>query len=270
MTPYRICIIGDSHVAAFKNGWDRIAPRYPHVEMSYFAKASTALMDMTHDDTWITLKRARDRRFLSEAFGYRKLDTSRIDCFLCVGMMESSHALIKMQAEHKLARQCSFGRQYVSEAAYLAAYKDIFETSVLKHVVQELSQLDIETAFVTLDPRPSAEILQLERWSTPVYDAVISEGVGRQLSGLVENFMQSVLPAGFSYLPPPHGTLLENVLTKQEFSSGSARLHWDKEHKSTDVKHMNAEYGMRVLTSMFESLGIEPRETPERNLHHDG
>jgi len=269
MTPYRICIIGDSHVAALKNGWDEIAPQYPHVEVLYFAKPSTSLMEVVREGSCITLGTRKGKRFLRKTFGYEELDTSGVDAFLCAGMMTGVHGFIKMQLEHKLVGQTDEASQFVSEAAYLAAYRDIYKNSVLAHVARTLAGSGVSKGFVTLDPCRSAELLELGTWAAPVYEVLIAGGYGPKLSSLVKKAMEDILPDGFHYLPPLNEMLLDDLLTRKEFSSGSVRLRSEREHSERDIKHMNAEYGKRVLTAMLEQIGIEPHETPERDLQDD-
>ena len=269
MTSYRICIIGDSHVAAFKNGWDEIAARYPHVEIVYFARQRQGLFQLVHEGTIITLNRRVARNFLQRMFGYTELDTSGIDLFVCVGMMEAVHAFAEMQAGHKLAAQSATGRQYVSDAAYVAAYADLFQASVMGHVVRTLSQAGVKKALVSLKPRHNEELLDRRTATAKCYRSLIAEGHGAHLARLLEDGLGRVLPPGFRYVAPPSEVLTNDLLTTREFSSGSVKLRSEHEHDDKETKHMNADYGARMLTAMFEEIGIEPRETPERDLPHD-
>lgn len=252
MSSFRLCILGDSHVAAVKRGFDLISSDYPGVDVKYFAKPSDSLLDLVSKSGVLTMRKKEQRAFMMDNFGYSEIDPSSFDGFLCVGMCPSVHEFVKFQKSHKLSFQSSTAPQYVSEYAYLAAFDDVFDSSVLRHVCQKLSEIVRKPTLVTLNPRRSESVLELHGDVAQSYKEIIAQGDGQKISDLLERAIKRNLPEGMLYLPPPPQTLLQGILTRNTYSDGSFRLGSNREHDKRDRKHMNEKYGMEIARAAIE------------------
>ncbi len=257
--PFQLCIVGDSHVAAIKQGWDQIEANWPDVNVRFLAKAANSLSGLVARGTRITLRGAGEKQLLEKTFGYSAIDVAEIDSFLCAGMMPSIHALVQMQTTHKLACQAHPAEQYVSEAAYAAAYQDMFRDSLLAKVLDVLRQAGARHGFVTLEPCRSSRLLEKQDHPIAgVYHELLSAGEGPVLADLLERTVSRLLPEGFSYLPPPADLTEQRLMTRREFSVGSTRLLTGQEHSENDNKHMNGAYGAALLQAALHRLGQRP------------
>ena len=39
----KICVLGNSHIASLKNGWDRVGQKYPDIELVFFGARGAGL-----------------------------------------------------------------------------------------------------------------------------------------------------------------------------------------------------------------------------------
>lgn len=83
----RVCVIGNSHAAMIKHGWDRIADRFAGVELVFFASPADSLSRLVAQDGSLAAGDAALRsRLQSTSGGLSAIDPHAYDRFLLVGL----------------------------------------------------------------------------------------------------------------------------------------------------------------------------------------
>lgn len=85
--PMRICVIGNSHAAMIKGGWDRIAAEYPGVSLTFFASPGGAMSQLAARDGRLVARRPELRQdFVITSGGMQDIDPAQFDVFVTCGM----------------------------------------------------------------------------------------------------------------------------------------------------------------------------------------
>ncbi|MEZ5753509.1 MAG: hypothetical protein R3D90_01675 [Paracoccaceae bacterium] len=83
----RICVIGNSHAGAIKEGWDRIAPDHPGVAMQFFAAARRGMEGLRRTEGRLIAGNARlERDMALSSGGMTEIDLAAHDLFLLIGL----------------------------------------------------------------------------------------------------------------------------------------------------------------------------------------
>src|SRR4051812_34372426 len=80
----RLCIIGNSHLAAPKLGWDDVRREFPDTEVTFFGAAGQALNDVQLRDGILSAEQVRGR--VHNTSGGSALHLDVYDCVFLVGL----------------------------------------------------------------------------------------------------------------------------------------------------------------------------------------
>lgn len=84
----RICVIGNSHAAALKSGWDRIGPDWPDRSLTFFAAIGMRLRHLQSDGAVLRSDHAAlKQNMAATSGGSTEIDLSAYDLFLIAGLL---------------------------------------------------------------------------------------------------------------------------------------------------------------------------------------
>lgn len=232
----RIFVIGNSHAASLKSGWDSIKDEYPHSELVFFAHRGLSMKRMT----------ARKGGLYPETE-----DLKKAICHTSGG------------EDHIAVEKYSAGLLYGMDLHALPPEKNVFysETVLAKSVegsiaptvlwslvnkVRSLSELPIYLGHVP--QMASLKANPVEDTDLSTYQSVI-ERMGRFIQKQSKVFL----------IPQPTKTFLNARETRHEFATGSTRLDIgdaksNEKHHIHDRVHMNGEYGALFLKDFLQAL----------------
>ena len=82
----RLCVIGTSHVATLKLGWDQRAAAYPGVAVTFFAAPLGKLLSLKPQDGRLVSADAETRGLLASSAGHAEVNPQDFDAVLLAGM----------------------------------------------------------------------------------------------------------------------------------------------------------------------------------------
>lgn len=257
----RIAILGNSHVAALKLGWDQIADTRPDLDLTFFAAPGRAARAMKlKSGVWGY--HAKTPKPSEKVFGStttRTLDLGTYDFVLRHrdGQKEANiHSVLANMAPDGFDPGDRSAR--ISRPALRAIIEDLSRSRLPGREWGELADLGVEMTQCPA-PYPDARITDLDealnvrlaRWA-----ALASRA--DELRWVREVFQQAqqrhFAEMGIRYLPQPEETLAPNGLTRAEFADAPAIMHGDDEAATPDREHMNASFGAAILRAYLATL----------------
>jgi hypothetical protein len=228
----KICVLGNSHAASLKNGWDDISCNFPNIQITFFASRANGLQGLIIDDNRLvpnTKELSKNIAFTSG--GSDHVDLGAYDIFLiyALGLLLPT---IDRRCSRSVAEQSCMDRfsrnlnSTLCKRIRTASKKPIF----LGHTPQMAKPLPSPPRANQLN---YYEVLRLMNRCLSIEDATI--------------------------VAQPEETLVNDWYTVHEFAIGSTRLDIGDNlsgqvHPDSDVWHMNNIYGRLWLENFFHLL----------------
>lgn len=245
----RICLMGNSHMAAWKAGYDEMVAAgewSPSVNVTFFASPSDGLLDIgvSVDHRALVAPEGGELRTQLErtSGGIPHIRPDDYDHIILVGMVRVPD--LDHRFSSSLIEEIFSGtKHYCGAAKLMPRVRSITDRPV--YVVPQPLTTNPQSAY----PENYEPIPYIERLAG-VDDALAAHGV--------------------IVMGQPSETLLEPQRTKPEMSSSAPRLdlgQWDRvgsKHPATDYFHMNGAFGRLSWIALLEAIGGDPsrREAP--------
>jgi hypothetical protein len=244
----KIAVLGDSHVGSLKRGTALLGGAAQEHELVFFGARSAALDDLAIDGR---ILRPRNQTLAqSLAFtsgGLEVIDTGSYDGFLLYGM----------GARPFFVRD----KVFYSQAVMARALKDVTERRLSYRTLLKLRNLTKKPIYIGHNPMRAAAVQNVSQDLTPYMRGI----------DLLNAAVYDIL--GARIFPQPAQTIVNGNGTAMEFTQGSKRLAIGDElddalHPTTDLNHMNDEFGSLWLADLFatfdEASEIGSSTTPSR------
>lgn len=242
----RHCILGNSHTAAYKTGWDDIATKHPDHEIAFFAAPGASLANLSLSGRRLVTDDEQTLRFLRVvADGQETIDLDVFDHVWLVGLGLSIRRSEWLYRRCR-ARHLSLGdRQIIiSKTAYDISVEGLFSESAAASVGRSLHDAGVQMSFIGA-PRPGdSGARRSDDWSS-FMERPSDEH--QEVSDIFETAAAAVASScGADFLTQPADTLASPVTTDDTHIEGSSRLD-DRSHDGEEFLHANARYGTRML-----------------------
>jgi hypothetical protein len=236
----RICVIGDSSVAALKVAWDRIGMEMPHISLTFFAAPGRIIGDLAVEDGMLVARSDVLRQhLLKKSGGLDSIDPAGFDAYMLSGMQLYAFNIARARREfpHK-----DMAQEAVLEAACGTIAETIHGRTVQK--VRECAQNPL-----AMLPRPSPVIDPQK----PFWDVLMKTNSGPGKMHLFESACERFAARMNSrFVPQPRETVGETGLdTQAVFARAPACL---SPRATDDLTHMNGDYGEIVLRAALAAL----------------
>lgn len=247
----RICVIGNSHIAALKKAWDSgVQSETPSIELVFFGSHQDSLKSVYLSDGRLSTRDESVRRALAMTTGLQdpELTLSSFDCFLL-------HALVNpnwpLPYTLRLDQHAASNGSSPSLGLVQAVVAEKLHESVLAHMVDTIRSGSDLPIVVSPQPYLSVDVLEHPLQGRRYHHMARLDG--REGPDFRDEY-QSALDGlarkhSLAILPQPTETVSKRYFTAHEFCAGSVRLskQMDVEHPSDDFAHMNVRYGALVL-----------------------
>lgn len=227
----RVCVLSSSHAAALKEGYDALdADAAGRLNITFFASRQNGLHSLrVRNRTLFSANPdvAQDLRHTSG--GKTEIDPHSYDLVVI-------HAL-GLRYQYDLYRNIFHSQAFIEQMCI-----DHAARSLLARTYGLLQQVSAPRVVLSAEPYRAAsdEALrqQVAQSSTPRY--------------MLEDWMTAwaaSLPGAPAYFPQPRSTIVDQIFTHTDYSSGSRRLDVNDAisgqlHPAGDHGHMNAKYGV--------------------------
>lgn len=223
----RLCIIGNSHVAALKHGAQEFCARQPDISLGFFAARSNKTGDLElREGRYAPRTEALADQIALTSEGKREIDPQDWDAFLVYGFGSRPHS-----GDFATGLSRSFRR---------AIFAERMAQSLLPRHLSALRALSNAPLFAALTPlhAPSQSARRRRLLRHPEEVALVQATICD--------------PHGAALVPQPEATVFKGLYTRPEYSIGSAPLD-DADtarapaHDKAETRHMNRAYGLLWL-----------------------
>lgn len=244
----RICVLGDSHIAALKLGWDKIASQHPNFELVFFADRLDGLKGMYTKDGILHPDNDELASSISHTSGgINHIDPFSYDLFLLYGLA----------ARPNLRRWGVFYSEAVTQLAL-----DDLVISRLSHTLllrlREITDKPIYLGHVPL--KAATQVVSSNKPVTYIEgQAILNKCIYHPLNAHL--VMQ------------PISTIVNGSKTDPKYTADSTRLEVGREndgeaHGPKDRAHMNCLYGQCWLEHFFSQITSDTSQLSDQDCHH--
>lgn len=229
----RLCVIGNSHLAAIKQGWDQVGADFPWLKPQFFGARADALLDLQAQDG--RLVPANDdlaAKLAHTSGGDAEIDPSRFDAALLVGM----NYIPTMPQDARL-----------SQAVRAVAARVAFDATLSGHVFAQLRKVAPGLPVHVLPnplrrkaSRAKADPVAVVPYAVRLADFRLGLGAG---------------PVQVAGQPPE--TIVDDLYTADSYGIGAIALDQGRGSRAKDdddVSHMNADYGTLFLRQWLPTI----------------
>lgn len=235
-THRRLCVLGNSHVAALKHGWARLQPGHPDLTLDFFAAPRDRMSGLhLRGGSLVPAEESLAKDLAYTSGGMSEVDIDRYDGFLVYAL----GFRLPM-----LARQ-------LSRAVVIDVCGDRFDGSLCGRVASLIRQRSGRPVYVGCIPL-RGEPQDAKAVAASITPSRAAECVAEALEARTLHFLQQ-----------PDASIGPAWNTLAEYSKGAMALMADRPHADGDTLHMNGLYGEKVLQSLLAKLSIAAHAQPE-------
>jgi len=239
----QVCVIGNSHSACIKLAWDDLKPKFPTINLTFFADRASGMKSLqpTPDGVLVPMSRRLSQALMHTSGGESVIDLRRYDLVLLVGLTSGYP---------------KFG--YYTHAAASRAMLDHIPTTLAFEMVKKIRGVSDVPIFLAHQPlrKEAAEgrddggvpIISLERDGLVPYRRVIDMINEKLFDGLRARFLDQ-----------PAQTITNCFYTKSEYGVGAVRLNLGDggEDSDDDRAHMNTRFGDIYLSTHLRAIAYQ-------------
>lgn len=250
----RLAVLGNSHLAAFKLGWDALAaagdPLSREVSPVFFGAPREGLKHIRHEGGVIV----PTRKDIVEGFermsgGHRDIRLAEYDAVLLVGLNVNIKRVLRFYRSHVwfgmagVEGKCMVPRRFMRE--FLT---ERFGDTLLVNTVAKLREGTSAPIVAVAEPFWASWVRNAEERGDAAdygWDDAIRAGDAPALGEVFRETVSAALAGRAVLVPQPPETVQDSILTRVEFNKDASRLI-SGEGGGTDAAHMNGEFG-RVI-----------------------
>jgi hypothetical protein len=254
----RICVIGNSHLAALKLGWDAIKPEFSGIDLTFFGSAGAHIRELTvADGLLITTDRVLLRSMQDLSGGLSQIDPGCYDRFLVCGMEFSVSQVMRVAAKFRPESHARDNRHPISDECFRLSVIGCLRESLMIQTVEKLRQITDKPIAALPTPMRSDEDQR------PVLRHIQTNGDDEKIAAAFTDAARHVATEfNVRLFLQPGDTLANCLQTKAVYRQGSVRLRagLNVESAQGDYRHMNKAYGELVLRSILSGWDTDGRK----------
>jgi len=248
MKTIKICLIGDSHLAALKLGFDKIANEFEDVQVTFFGSFASSFNELIVNDRKIVPQSGKVKKVMvMTSGGQANIVVDDYDLFILHGLELSFQGFV-----NKALQQPVNNQDTQLQSLAWANLTSLIDQCLSIKLAKKFLRLDKP---VLLSPQPflSEQVAHnlIPKWEL-WHNLLENQGkpthwVMEALAAWEKHLVQ------LEALKQPPATVIHHFFTKNKFSVESIRLcDMMTKHGEEDVIHMNPEYGEIVIRFMIE------------------
>lgn len=259
----RLCVIGNSHLASFKDAWDAMADSVSDFRLRFFGAPARELasLGLRRDLRYGPKQPAGDPEtedLLQRINGATSIDLAQADAVLFVGRRPAWAALAALIAGRDVDGLRRAGARQILSATAFDAILDAIVQGCLPG--KAWRNWTTPRLLMMPTPAPSASCLTSERALYKPFQQIADapDGVAQIYRTCQDRLTAAHRAAGITMIHQPGETLTPVFLTEKRWSVGARRLRNGEPHLENDHRHMNAAYGALCLETVFQALRADP------------
>jgi hypothetical protein len=255
----RICVIGNSHIAAIKEGWEIIKGDFPHLDITFFGAPSGKMNGLGVFNGVLRPKHGREelREFLTVTSQGKSQIEGDYDAYLACGLGYSGSWIATLFKYYRTDPEPRDKRQPISAECFEHAVDGYFRKKLCMQTVQKLRRITSQP--IGIIPTP----FQSDHAEHPKVQFLRNgASVQRVADGFHAVSMKIAQEYRVRFFFQPEETLASPLQTKEIYSRGSVRLSTNEKHEEDEDSHMNGQYGAITLRRVLDALSrYRPMQT---------
>jgi len=268
----RICVIGNSHLAALKQAWDQLTFDYREIELVFFGARASAMTHLEVQNGCLVPTNEETRQDIYFTSGGQSLiDINGFDAVLLYGLACDTHIFSPALATHRVGNIADTTRKIMSLSCFTRICEDRVRRSLMFKIASLVRSVSGVPIFISPSPFPSRSCVEdtSGKWNILAanYCQPIQQGYYDGINRAFQSF------EGI-FLPQPGDTVTDFLFTKTQFSKGSIRLieGLSSAHPDDDYNHMNKDYGnaflIHALAIMASKSSINTQQDRLLSMKH--
>ncbi len=246
---YRLCVIGNSHLAALKLGWDQLEEakdaRIAAITPTFFGAPRDGIRHIAlRNGRLVSLNEAVTAHFQRMSNGRSEIDPAAYDGFLLVGLGASMKRTLRLYRTHRwFGLQQNAGCTVVSQAFAQAFLAMGYAGTRLGQVAQLVRSATDKPTFVTAEPHWAASKPDhVARSGDFGWAKAAASGDGDRIAETFAAAMTQALGRDATLIWQPDATIEHGIVTRARYNKGASKFITG-DGKESDAAHMNADYG---------------------------
>lgn len=243
----RICVLGNSHVAALKGGWEQVSDTFDSVQIDFFGALSKGMRSLDVIDGRLGPRDPEAAAFFRDISGTGEFaDPAAYDGFVLVGMALFPHAAINNYADFATPTtgNADAAPYYVSDDCIADALWCEIDAGMMMHVARTVRRVTDAPIHLCWQAHFSEDLTKID-WRRDRFAPILANQDQGFVGSMMDRMDDRMRDEGFSTLRQPAETLVDGLMTQARYSRGSVlfRKELVREHRELDVFHMNSDFG---------------------------
>ncbi|MCP4822887.1 MAG: hypothetical protein GY892_02105 [Shimia sp.] len=243
----KVCVLGNSHIAALKGGWETASPA-KQLDPDFFGALSKGMETLALIDGKLLPSDPEAAAFFCDisgkGIGARAED---YEAFVLCGMGMFPNPVFNNYASYATPSTCNTNAAYyVSDACLDDLLWDHIDRSMMMHCARLVRGVTDAPVHLVWQAFWSEALINIQ-WRADQMAPIVANGDQEYIHARMRTVETRLANEGFSVLTQPEDTLTQGVMTKKEYSRGSVlfREGLNQPHRDNDVFHMNSDYGAK-------------------------
>ncbi|MCX7889115.1 MAG: hypothetical protein N2422_05210 [Rhodobacteraceae bacterium] len=250
----RLCVIGNSHIAALKLGWAAAGP--DGIAPVFFGAPADGLRHLRLEDgALVPRKAAVADHFRTISGGQDRIVLEEHDAFLLVGLNVSSKRILRFYRTHAwVGLNGTPGKTLVHPAFALAFMTERYAATRMAELAATIAGAAGRPVIAVAEPHWAAWARTAPAGTADYgWDAAASAGDGEAIGALFAEAVAAALAPHAVFVAQPAETVEHGIMTRAEFNREASRLIGG-EGGGTDASHMNGDYGAALWPLIGRAL----------------
>ncbi|GLS86078.1 hypothetical protein GCM10010873_10520 [Cypionkella aquatica] len=256
----RVCVIGNSHIAALKLGWDALLAADPaawaEVKPTFFGAPSDGMRHIKLEDGCIVPKR-KDiaEHFQRMSGGQDKITLADYDGFFLVGLNVSVKRILRFYKTHAWVGLAPDAEKTLVHPKFMEEFlTERYSSTRLVDMAAMLKSVTGRPVVAMAEPHWAAWIRHGQEGTADYgWDKAITSGDAPQIGAAFQQTVTAALAPYATLLPQPPETVQDGIMTAAAYNKDASRLI-SGEGGGTDAAHMNAAFGQTIWPLVRQSL----------------
>jgi hypothetical protein len=256
----RLCVIGNSHLAAYKLGWDALTaagdPVGRAVRPTFFGAPRDGLRQVKQEAGRII----PTRRDIAEGFarmsgGHREIVLAEYDAVFLVGLSLSVKRILRFYRTHRWHGLSPDPARVMVPVRFVREFLTArYGETLLAETAAKIRAGTNAPVVAVAEPFWAATVRH-DSGDKPDYgwDAAIRNGDAGQLAGMYCACAAGALRGLAAFVAQAPGTVEDSILTRARFNKDASRLI-SGEGGGTDAAHMNGDFGRAMWPHVVAAL----------------
>jgi hypothetical protein len=266
MSPTRLCLIGNSHLAAMKLGWDKLVrmgdPLVDGVEVTYFGAPRDMLRNVEVQAGHLVPTNDATRSQFVTLSGRDHVDPMDHDAFLLVGVGASIKRVLRLYRGYRWSGVSATPSNALISRAFARSFLvEGYSGGRLVDLGVKLASITDKPIFAVPEPYWSPQVSPVPGNRDFGWMDAAASGDGPALSDLFQDALTTAVGPRMQLLFQPPSTIEDGIVTRAEFNKGA-----DKDISGVgggaDAAHMNLDFGVELwrhhLATMRQSRRVDP------------